>query len=71
MEGVFGMGRLSGEDDLMLYASCDLHEPGTPGRQAGPERDLDSERLRRPRHIFCSRPASLLRECAYKGALSR
>jgi hypothetical protein len=43
-----------------------LLEPGTPGRQAGAERDLD-ERLMETKTQFCSRPASLLRECAYKG----
>jgi hypothetical protein len=39
-------------------------------RQAGAEKDLDGERLMETKTRFCSRPASLLRECAYKGELS-
>jgi hypothetical protein len=30
--------------------ACGLQGPGTPGRQAGSERDLDGERLTEPRH---------------------
>jgi hypothetical protein len=30
--------------------ACGLLEPGTPGRQAGAERDLDNKRLMEPRH---------------------
>jgi hypothetical protein len=44
-----------------------LLEPGTPGRQAGAEKDLDSERDNEAKTIPCSSLASLLIECAYKG----
>ena len=30
---------------ICCMLACGLHEPGTPGRQAGAERDLDGERL--------------------------
>jgi hypothetical protein len=30
--------------------ACGLQGPGTPGRQAGTERDLDVEKLLEPRH---------------------
>ena len=36
--------------------ACGLYEPGTPGRQAGAEKDLDWERLMETKTGFCSRP---------------
>jgi hypothetical protein len=52
----------------VVWPARGLHEPGTPGRQAGAERNLDCKRNEwRPRQRSCSRPASLLRDCAYKG----
>jgi hypothetical protein len=38
-------------------------EPGTPGRQAGAERDLDCERLMETKTGFCSRPQFTKRVC--------
>ena len=37
-------------DSIVLCASLWLTRLSTPGRQAGAERDLDSERLMEPRH---------------------
>jgi hypothetical protein len=36
--------------------ACGLQGPGTPGRQAGAERDLDGERLMEPRHVSVQGP---------------
>ena len=47
--------------------ACGLHELGTPGKQAGTERDLDSKKDNGAKTNAWSRPASLLRDCAYKG----
>ena len=58
---------------LLIYIiSCcipahGLLEPGTPGRQAEAEKDLEGERDNEAKMIPRSRLASLLRECAYKG----
>ena len=46
--------------------ACSLLEPGTPGRRAGAEKDLDDKRLMEIKTGFCSTPASLLRESTYK-----
>ena len=47
--------------------ACSLLEPGTPGRQAGAERDLDGERLMETKTRFCSRPKCLMANARIKG----
>jgi hypothetical protein len=42
---------------------CGLQGPGTPGRQAGAERDLDGKRLMEPRHDGVQGPLFTKRVC--------
>ena len=43
--------------------ACGLQGPGTPGRQAGAERDLDGQRLMEPRHDSVQGPPFIKRVC--------
>lgn len=44
-----------------------LHEPGTPGRQAGAERDLEGEKLMEPRHDSVQGPPVYYESLLIKG----
>jgi hypothetical protein len=47
--------------------ACGLQGPGTPGRQAGTERDLDSERLMEPRNDSVQGPPVYYESLLIKG----
>ena len=47
--------------------ACSLQGLGTPGRQAGAERDLDGERLMEPRHDSVQGPPLYYESLLIKG----